>query len=720
MLYLLKGSRIQEYHQQNLRILGAAEGEVAEIVYNRRWVAPGLTLRRGDGAVLVFADSPYEHFVPVRYGVLEEVEADDDRVRVVVGLKTFVRAGGAELLTDAWRGFDRNDDDRPGRRFLLEAENPGLEAPASVDELDDAWRDCCGALGGNGYFARSTIARVRRVCDERGIELDHATTPAGATVSVEIETATPTADRDEVELVLGAEPDGSLAPVGSVTAPAAGVVTVELVPVVPGPVQVRFDLLPDPARSSRPVVSLAVTEPNRVSAPPSTPAPVTGDESLLLVPDEDLARLVVRLQREGEWSDQAWLDLFDGYFGAWGERSPRLVALHARAAYQAGDHRRAADLFGQLSRRSPEDDFTFVIASLRAGRPIDVAALLDRIDLNAEAQFEELLDALDGVERDWLARVVQELAHNVLGEDKLLRLLDRVMHRLNDLDVLCELAERAAYADPERGAGLLLRRWPEPVGMPQRPLDQLVDWEAQARSLGPYLEVAAERAASSADWLAVKSIADKARRLPIGADQGRVLVGVGDALLRSGDPSRAADGFAVLADVVADAAARGDLDVAVRYADALAGYAAVDGDESLRAAAKDLVDRVAAAMEESESLRDWRAKSLDHQSERVAKRLRGKVLHLVGGQAQAWGPSLQDRLGLAEVRWHETEKSQSAKQEWLSGLDPERDVVVVLWEFIGHDVTDLVKGKCRNLGVPRVEARTSEGEVIDQLDRSLV
>lgn len=720
MLYLLKGSRIQEYHQQNLRILGAAEGELAEITYNRRWVAPGLTLRRGDGAVLVFADSPYDYFVPVRYLVLDEVDEDEDRVRLVVGLKTFVRAGATDLLTSAWQGFDRDDDDRPGRRFLFDAPNPGLETPMSVDELDQAWRDCCASLGGNGYFARSTIARVRRVTDARGIELDHASASAGSPVTIEIETATPSAERDLVELVAAAEPDGAVSPIAPLEAPATGLVSVEVVPVVPGPVRVRFDLLPDPARSSRPSVALAVTEPSGAALGEArlAPAAVSGEESLLLVPDEDMARFVVRLQREADLSDATWLALFDDFVGQWGGASQRLLALHARVAYQAGEHARAAELYGQVARRTPEEEFSYVIASLRCGRAVDVADLLERIDLNVERQFEELLDALDGVDRDWLARVVRELADNVLGEDKLLRLLDRVVHRLGDLSVLCELAERAAYSDPERGAGLLVRRWPEAVDMPQAALDLLVDIEAQPRSMGPYLAVAAERASAAGDWTTVKVLADKARRLLAASEQSRVLLGIGDALLCSGDGSRASDGFAILAEVVGDAAARGDLDVAVRYADALTGYAAVDGDETLRMAAADLVERVAEAMEESDRLRDWRALTLDQQAERVGRRVHGKVLHLVGGQAQEWRASLQKRLGLSEVRWHETEKNQSAKQEWLTGLDPERDVVVVLWEFIGHDVSGQVKTKCRALGVPRVEARTSERDVVAELDRN--
>ena len=55
-LFLVKSSRVREYHQQNLAIMAAADGETFDISYSRRWVEPGLVVAPGDGACIVFAD----------------------------------------------------------------------------------------------------------------------------------------------------------------------------------------------------------------------------------------------------------------------------------------------------------------------------------------------------------------------------------------------------------------------------------------------------------------------------------------------------------------------------------------------------------------------------------------------------------------------------------------------------------------------------------------
>lgn len=716
MLYLLKGSRVREYHQQNLAVLGAAEGDSTEIIYNRRWVVAGVDLRPGVGAVIVFADSPYDAFVPVRFGVLEEVDETPERVRLVVKLGPFVMADGLDKLATLWSRFDRDDDDRPGKRFVLEDDNPDLTPPTSDTDLDDAWRACCAALRANGYFENSTIARIRKILDDRGLDVEAGgTVAAGSALHVEIETCTPIASRDHVELVVDADPPGAVA-ARSEQLPASGIATVTLDTDGVGPVRLRCSLLPEPARSSRPTFDLVLAGGQRA---PEGVERLHGDDQLLLVPGVDLVRLVTQLRRDVEMSPSAWLSLFDDYFGAWGEREPKIVVAHARAAYDAGEVAVAYQLYQSIEPRSPADDLLYLFAGLRAGERVELDSLLATIDLNAERPFAELLDTLDHVDSATLSVLASQLARDVLGEDKLLRLLDRVFAKLTDVDAMCTLAEQCAYADPERGAALLLARWPDPSFMPARALALVVDWEAAPRRLGPYLLAAIDQAAAASDWDAVATCVEKSRRLLASDEQCRNLLVAGEALLESGDGARAADGFALIAEVVEDATARGDVDTAVRYVQALIGFAAVRADAALLEAASELKQRVSVAVEATAELGDWRRMRSDQQAERVAKHLRGKVLHLVGGQEEPWQAALAQRLGVGELRWHPTEKHESARQQWLSGLSADRDVVVVLWEFMGHAVSDAVKVRCRTAGVVQIEARTSERDIIEALDRHL-
>ncbi len=138
VLYLLKASRIAEYHQQNVAILGADEGERFVIRYGHRWVQPGLQVAVGDGTVIVFSDTPYRDFVPVRFAKVVRFESLPEHVEIEVSLGPWVHADDRSVLSRRWGA--RTDADRPGKRFLISDANPGLRSPASRDELDAGWR----------------------------------------------------------------------------------------------------------------------------------------------------------------------------------------------------------------------------------------------------------------------------------------------------------------------------------------------------------------------------------------------------------------------------------------------------------------------------------------------------------------------------------------------------------------------------------------------------
>ena len=77
---------------------------------------------------------------------------------------------------------------------------------------------------------------------------------------------------------------------------------------------------------------------------------------------------------------------------------------------------------------------------------------------------------------------------------------------------------------------------------------------------------------------------------------------------------------------------------------------------------------------------------------------------------------VRDGLGLSDARWHETEKSKSANDDWASGLQPDRDVVVVITDHVGHDTTTALQQRCTVSGVPYLHGSSRLRDVIAALE----
>ena len=168
VLFFLKGSRVREYQKENLAILAAPEGELVDISYSRRWVTPGVRVPVGEGGVIVFADSPYEHFVPVRFAVVRDVEDTDERIRITVRLGPFVCCDDPGALDARWP--NRPAPDRPGLRFLVEDDNPGLFTPSGPADIDAAWRTAVDGL----HIGHDVSGRVKAACTKAGVTCVHA------------------------------------------------------------------------------------------------------------------------------------------------------------------------------------------------------------------------------------------------------------------------------------------------------------------------------------------------------------------------------------------------------------------------------------------------------------------------------------------------------------------------------------------------------------------
>lgn len=77
---------------------------------------------------------------------------------------------------------------------------------------------------------------------------------------------------------------------------------------------------------------------------------------------------------------------------------------------------------------------------------------------------------------------------------------------------------------------------------------------------------------------------------------------------------------------------------------------------------------------------------------------------------------VRDGLGLSDARWHETEKSKSANDDWASGLQRDRDVVVVITDHVGHDTTTALQQRCTASGVPYLHGSSRLRDVIAALE----
>ena len=76
-------------------------------------------------------------------------------------------------------------------------------------------------------------------------------------------------------------------------------------------------------------------------------------------------------------------------------------------------------------------------------------------------------------------------------------------------------------------------------------------------------------------------------------------------------------------------------------------------------------------------------------------------------------------LELAKLERHESEKRKSPTADWVDSVDPDTDIVVILWERIGHALSGRVKDACRRRGVPCLEARSGERGLLDALEAGL-
>lgn len=715
MLYLLKGSRVQEYHQQNVAIVGAAESDRFEITYSDRWIAPGVEVTTGDGCVIVFADSPYEHFVPVRFGVIESADREDGRLRLQVRVTAPVRAGGTEKLNALFAQFDRDDPDRPGKRFLFNADNPDLESPQSDSDHDLSWAEIIDRLRPNGYFEHTTFTRIRRLVTADGRPLERGrTVSVGEDLVVELETRTPSHSIESISLYVESEPKGSIehGDVGAIEP--TGIVRLPFRVTAPGIVRATVRTLPEPLKSSRSSFDVVAEAASEIASSPqrsSAVAPVSEAPGSV-----DLTSLMKFLDRRGGLDAEAWVGLSELLLRDFSDSDPAVLSRLARATFELGRYEECVRALCAIEARRPDEELQLVLAALLGGVEIDFEAHLVRMDIEKDADFAALLAALEQADRVVLERVTRALFGDVLGDERGAHLVERVFPRIQSVDLAVSLADAVAHVEPLTGARLLFDRWP-PDKAPERAIDLLLDWQVGENRLAPYFGVRTASLVAARRFDELCDLVEPARRVLSGRELLATCREIGEALLESGSPEHEAIGFDLLIESINEEIADGQFDTAAVLAQQLLGHSLVAGDDVRADAATALLELSLAEILGSREYMDWMAFVSDSATKRLRPSMTGKSLHVVGGQQFDWLAELQDELALSDARWHVSEKHKGIDHDWVNHLDPDRDVVIVITEFIGHALSNPIKEKCERNRITRLDGRPTKKGILDALDR---
>ncbi len=673
ILHLLKAGRILQYRQQNVALVSAAEGTEFDIGYAERWLAPDLRVAVGDGAIVILSDSPYRRVDPVRYAT---VTAAAERGRN--GLQLTIKVGPWPVVEDedALTAPLRAHPTQPPY-FAWRTRTEGLRPPRSDHEAREAWRDAVDRLRGNNFYADSSFARVVRVLDPHGHEVRERSLELGQIATAVLEVRSPGGGDHLHSVLVDSDPPG--AAVGGIEGERTDQESHLHVPVRPlaaGSHSVELSFVPEPLLSSR--ISFTIEAHKAVVAP--TPPPATTASGAASAPATDpglVQALAERLRRIDAVEPTQWLNLLQDHVLPLAPDDPVITSMTAEAAYDIEEWETVIELLHDPSRFRTGDAFRALTAGLHYGLPTDVAGLLREIDFGVESNVARLAKELprlpDGAIRDIAEVILDELA----GKEVLDRLLPDVFLRLRD-DLALRVAIECAPADPDAWLDRALRRWPDPHRMPDTALAEILTWDINTAALAPYVREAIEQHVDAGEVDEVLELDERARALLPRIEQVRLRAATARLFFDHEGTVDTARGLLLAA--VAEAAGLGDPDLAAELAFTMRERWPAGEDETIDAA----VDGLRAVLDDLVDFQEWREKRDHDAAEALRPSVNGKVLHIVGGRRRRWADALETDLGLKDLRWHESEKRKPPSLDWAGAVDPDRDLVVLIWTHCGH------------------------------------
>ena len=681
LLHLLKAGRILQYRQQNVALVSAPEGTEFDITYAERWLAPDLEVEVGEGVLVILSDSPYSQVDPARYATITAAERSRN------GLQITIKVGPWPVVEDDDALFAplRSHPTQPPY-FVWRAPADGVRPPRSDHEARVAWRRVVARLRGNKFYAESCFARLVRVLDPHGHEVRERSLELGEIANAVIEVHSPGGDDHVHSVLVDSDPPGAV--VGGIEKERADhddYLHVPLRPLAAGTHMVDMAFVPEPLLSTRLSFSIdahKAVEHKPVAAlpdPPTLPAPIP--DTAAVATDPALVQgLAERLRRIDAIEPTQWLNLLQDHILPLAPDDPVVRSITAEAAYDIGDYPVVIDLLDDPSRFRAGDAFRRLSAGLHYSIPTEVAALLREIDLGVESNVARLAAELprlpDGAVREIAEVILDELA----GKEVLDRLLPDVFLRLRD-DLALRVARECAPADPEGWLDRALTRWPDPHRMPDDALAEILTWDINAASLAPYVREAIETHVDAGEIDEVVDLGERARTLLPRLDQVRLRVATARLFFEHDDTSAIARNL--LLEAAAESAGLGDPDLATELAFTFREKWPAGTDDDVDAA----VERLRVVLDDLVDFQEWRDKRDGDAAKRLRPRTQGKVLHIVGGRRQPWAAQLETDLGLKDLRWHESEKRKPPSLDWAGGVDPDRDLVVLIWTHCGHSTS---------------------------------
>lgn len=699
---------MREYHRQNIDILSAPEHAAFEVSYSNRWIQSGLRPEEGEGAVIVFADSPYQDFDPIRFAVIEQVLEEDRRLVLKGRLGPFVCCDDPTALSSRWSAISEDDDDKPGRRrFLVSDDNVGLFTPSSPSAADDAWRSAVDALSANSFFEDTTIARlIRATVGDRELETGSAVS-VGDLIRVDLELRTPHGGESVFVPSLVAEPEGAAAldDPGAGALPSSGVGSVTIRALEPGPLALTVGIAGRSLSSSRVPLTLEVLgdRPSYQQPTPATEGPV------------DVTAVARLLTRNATLDHGHWLELLDDHLLRARPDEPVLLNLVAEHASALGRHDRAVSALDAIADRTPDQQVRLLEAAVLTGANARLEGLLDETDLSNGEDFDRFLAAVVAAPEATVNIILRsELRNRHLGDEHRASLVMQGWPRLSSIDLMCEAADHVAYVDPEAGARLLLKQWPQPHTMPDRAIDLLLDWRVNPHLLGPYVRERLRRAIEADDLESVEALVEHLDCIARG-DRPALLLECGRSLI-AGDDALAQRGLQLCEQGVHEALSYDQIDTAV---DALAGLrsSAAAATADFRTRVDALGETVDSAIVESDALLRWERMRSETRADALRPFTTGKRLFALGGRPVDGFDQLARDLGLADHRWTETDKDKGPRHDWANGLR-EGDIVIAVLPWIGHGDTT-IKNKAIRKGARYEIVHHNTMSILDGVERAI-
>ena len=457
-LYLFKAARRPLYRKENLQLLAAERGSMADVWYNRGWVAPELwgegRITPGTRVVFVFADRPYTVFVPMRQGEVLEAGMDELGLRLRVVVANWVGVPDNDLAAFTRAVKESNPGGVPGARFVA-PKRDDVQLTAYYDAREDrGWENVvenileASKLAPDDPYRRSVFFRPLglRVGDElhvaRRVPLE-----AGARATLLLGFHNPHLTEDDVaglELRVLA-PDDAVRVESPARFPLTGQLEVPF-EVLGGEPALTVQVGPAPAEHTAVTMRFAVRAgqdgPGGVGAlageTAASPSPAKSGDAVAW--RAEVLRLYDVVQRNASMQPAGELNVLDAF-----ERllpgDQRLAERRALLLAELGDTERAWHVLRTLDPELLGDDARLLLFRLHAARDggAGLAAHVLSLDLLSESRFPRFVDALGELPPQTVAKLVPDLVRTLPAE-QLRAVIDRAGRRLESPDALAETA----------------------------------------------------------------------------------------------------------------------------------------------------------------------------------------------------------------------------------------------------------------------------------------